>query len=163
MRLTLFRLGLAVTVMGIGVTAFLFAGAQKTTESFILDIAQTGSSEQYLEAGDIGFFRVYSPNFGGEPIFVQVIDPGENIIADKKVETRMAINYFDIEQDGVFSVKATNLSSNAVYFEVEYGQTGAEKLRYPGIMILAGVILVVVASYRRLRDYSMAQPDENAS
>jgi len=160
---SLFRLGLAIAVIGIGSCAYVFTEGQKTTEPFGLEPAQTKSAEQHLRGADTGFFRVYSPNFRGEAVFVQVVDPDGNIIADKKIETRMAVNYFEIGRDGIFTIKATNLSGNPIYFEIEYGQTNAEQLLYPGTVILAGVIIMAMASYRRLKDYSMAQPDENIS
>jgi len=163
MGYSLFQIGLAITVIGIGSCAYVFTEGQKATEQFGLEPAQTKSAGQHLMGADTGFFRVYSPNFSGEAVFVQVLDPDGNIIADKKIETRMAINYFEIGQDGIFTVKATNLSGDPAYFEIEYGQTGAGQLRYPGTAILAGVVIMVMASYRRLKDYSMAQPDENIS
>lgn len=162
MRMSPFRIGLVVTVVGMGISACLFLDAGKTGWSFSLDAAQTESAEMILPGRDIGFFRVYAPDFvRGSAVFVQVLDPSGNVIADKKIQTKMAINYFDVDEGGAYTVRATNLSQDPSYLEIEFGGTNARQVAYPGVAILAGVVLIVVSAYNKLKSYITAQPDEN--
>ena len=159
-----FRIGLLVVITAIGISAYFFLDAEKIHESFILDMTQTKSATKSLTSQDIGFYKVYTPDFKrDDTIFVQVLDPSGNIIADKKIKTKMAINYFDINQDGTYTVKATNLSENIINFEIEFGQTNSSQILYPGIAIFVGMILVIISTYRKLKNYNIAQPDENIS
>ena len=157
------KIGLLVTITGICASAYFFLDAEKVTESFSLGIEKTGAVKTYLAGSDVGFFRVYIPDFEKDAMFVQILDPLGNIIADKKIETKMAINYFDVYKSGIYTVKATNLSEGTLYFEIEFGQTNSQQVIYPGIVIVVGVILVIISVYSKLKNYNMAQPDENIS
>ena len=164
MGLTIFQLGLIITIIGVSITAYIFIDAEKTNELFVLDSTQTKSIELQLTKNDIGFFKVHTYDFTSDDrLFVQILDPGDNIITDKKIETRMAINYFEIVRDGKYAIKTTNLSKEPIYLEVEFGQTNSEKLIYPGIIIVVGISILVILAYKKLRNYNMAQPDENIS
>ncbi len=155
MNLSLFWIGVLFTISGISASAYFFVDAEKTSEPFALDTAQTKSIKKVLSSQDIGFFKTYTPDFEGGAVFVQIADQYGNIIADKKIQTKMAINYFDIDKSGTYTVKATNLSQNSIYFELEFGQTNSQQIMYPAIVIVAGMILVIVSSYRKLQ-YSTA-------
>ena len=161
MNLSLFWIGLCIVVIGIGTSGYFFLDAKKTNESITLDITQTKMAQKHLLAQDIGFYKVYTPNFKGDAVFIQILDPSGNIIADKKIKTKMAINYFDVNQNGLYTAKATNLSQNTINFEIEFGQTNSQQIFYPGMVIVIGMSLVIVATYRKLKNYSIAQPDEN--
>ena len=164
MKVSFFRLGLMVAAIGIVVSVYYFQEYEKEHVYFELGMAQTKTSERYLESYDVGYVKTHMPSFDGNTIFVQVVDPGGNIIEDKKIQTRMAINYFEVTQDGTHSIKATNLGHKPVHLEIEYGQTNSGNLLYSGAAIFVGTVMVVIAAYRKLKGhYITAQPDENIS
>jgi len=94
---------------------------------------------------------------------VQILDPNENIITDKKIETKMSVNYFEITENGQYLLKITNISENPIKLEVELGDSNSSKMIYPGVILVAGIMLMIISGYRRLRNYSIAQPDEKIS
>ena len=47
--------------------------------------------------------------------------------------------------------------------EFELGDTNGREMIMPGIVTLAGGLMIVIASYIKLRDYRIEQPDENIS
>ena len=79
------------------------------------------------------------------------------------VETKMSVSYFDFEQSGLYVVKITNLSDKKMNLEVEFGDTNGREMIIPGIVTLAGGLMIVVSLFIKLRDYRIEQPDENIS
>lgn len=155
MKLSLFHIGLLVSMVGIAFCAYFFIDAEKSNTSFTLDAAQTKSTDIYLQPNDIGFYKVYTPNFKGDAVFIQILDPLNNIITDKKIETKMAINYFDIIKDGSYEIKATNLSQNSIYLEIEFGQTNSKQINYPAMVVSIGIIMIIGSTYKKLKNYQI--------
>ena len=79
------------------------------------------------------------------------------------VETKMSVGYFDFEESGSYVMKVTNLSKDQIDLDIELGDTNGREMILPGIVILTGGLMTVVMLYIKLRDYRMAQPDENIS
>ena len=75
----------------------------------------------------------------------------------------MSVGYFDFEQSGAYVAKITNLSNDQMNLEVELGDTNGREMVMPGIITLAGGLMIVITSYIKLRDYRIEQPDENIS
>ena len=136
--------------------------SDKMSEIFILQTAQTGVYEIYLNGEDVGFYKVSVPKLG-ESVFAQILNPQGNIISDKKLETKLAINYFDIKESGIYTIKITNLNERPLMLEMEVGQINALELRNPGIIMMIGVMLIALSGYRKLKNYNIAQPDEKIS
>jgi hypothetical protein len=103
------------------------------------------------------------PEFSGEEVFVQILDQNQNVISDGIVETKMSVGYFDFEGGGTYVAKITNLSNNQINLEVEFGDTNGREMIMPGIVTLAGGLMIVISLYIKLRDYRIEQPDENIS
>lgn len=158
----LFQVGLVVLITAVCVCGYLFMDASKTSQTFIIEPARTVMIQTSLESDDVGFFKVYMPDFAGQAVFVQILDPGSNIIADKKIQTKMAVNYFDIKENGKYATKVTNISQDSIPVEIEFGETHSEQIMYPAAAVLAGTAMMLVAAYKRL-SYSTAHPDENIS
>ena len=47
--------------------------------------------------------------------------------------------------------------------EIEFGDTHAQKMVTPGIMILLGSLMMVLMSELEIKNYNIEQPDENIS
>ncbi len=94
---------------------------------------------------------------------MQILDKNHNVISDGIVETKMAVGYFDFKQEGAYVAKITNLSDDQMNLEVEFGDTNGREMIMPGIVTLAGGLMIVISLYFKLRDYRIEQPDENIS
>ena len=76
---------------------------------------------------------------------------------------KTAVNYFDFENSNVYTLKVTNLSDHQISVQIEFGDINLSQIRYPGIVFYVGVILLMISGYRQLKNYKIAQPDENIS
>ena len=140
---------------------FALVNSHGITKDFALNVAQTGSVEINL-SGELAFYKVSLPELE-DTVFVQILDPNGNIISDKKLETKQAINYFDIKQNGLYLLKITNITERSLPIQIQIGQINADEFSYPGIILIIGVLLMVVSGYIKLKNYKIAQPDENIS
>ena len=163
MKLTLFKLGLVVTVIGILWIGFEFSNGEKISKNFNLLEKQTDALDIELSNSGIGFYKITVPEFERDSLFIQVLEPNENIIVDKKIETKMSVNFFEFKNDGSYLLKITNLSKKPVKLQVEFGDSNSLQMKIPGMILFTGVILIIIASYQKLRNYNMAQPDEKIS
>jgi hypothetical protein len=160
--LSLFKIGLILSVVGVVLVGYAFSEGEKISQTFELNIAQTASLDLKLKNSGIGYYKISVPDLK-DSVFIQIIDSQDNILVDKKIETKMAVNYFEFENSGYHSVKVTNLSEHKIPVDVEFGDTNATVMRYPGILLFLGIILMMVSGFKRLKNYKIAQPDENSS
>ena len=164
MRASLFRMGLGLVIAGTVWISLVFAGAERTQAAVHLAQSDALETKLRLAGGGIGYFSVHMPGFSGQTaVFVHVLDPGGNVIREEVLQTRMAVGYFDFEGDGTYTVRAANVSDHAAELRMEAGDTASRGMVPAGILILAGSVTVMFASYVRMRNYSMTQPDENIS
>ena len=163
MRPSLFKIGIGLTILGIIWLSVVFNEGDRILENFSLKSSDSAEIQMYFEGKDIGYYRIFMPEFSGEGVFVQILDQNQNIISDGIVETKMSVGYFDFEQSGVYVAKITNLVDENIILEIEFGDTNGREMVMPGIVTLAGGLMIVIASYFKLRDYRMEQPDENIS
>ena len=163
MKVSLLKLGLGLTIVGIIWISFIFVETEKTNDTILLK--QSDSFELKLEftGVDIGFYRVYMPEFTGEEVFVQVLDAKDNVIREERIQTKMSVGYFDFNEDGTHTVKVTNISKNQINLQVEFGNTNSQQMIPAGILILVGAITMIVMSYLKIKNYKIEQPDENIS
>jgi hypothetical protein len=163
LRPSLFKIGIGLTILGIIWLSVVFNEGDRILENFSLKSSDSAEIQMYFEGKDIGYYRIFMPEFSGEGVFVQILDQNQNIISDGIVETKMSVGYFDFEQSGVYVAKITNLVDENIILEIEFGDTNGREMVMPGIVTLAGGLMIVIASYFKLRDYRMEQPDENIS
>ena len=163
MRLSKFKIGIALTAVGMIWLSLVFYQGERTMENFSLQSSESAEMQMYFEGKDIAFYKIFIPEFSGDGIFVQVMDKNHNIISDGVVATKMSVGYFDFETSGEYTIKITNLSKQQMNLEVEFGDTNGREMVIPGIITLAGGLMIVVALYIKLRDYRIEQPDENIS
>ncbi len=163
MKASLLKLGLGLTIIGIIWISFIFVETEKIQEATLLK--QSNSFELKLEFSglDIGFYRVYMPEFTGEEVFVQILDAKDNVIREERIQTKMSVGYFDFNEDGTYAVKVTNISKNQINLQVEFGDTNSLQMIPSGILILVGSLTMIVMSYLKIKNYKIEQPDENIS
>jgi hypothetical protein len=162
-RISLFKLGLVLAIIGIIWVGFVFLQSEKTYQKIGLEAGQTGTIIGNFEDSGIGFYQLTMPEFSRDSLFIQILDSHENVIADKKIETKKAVNYFDFSSSGQYVLKITNLSERLVEVEVEFGDTNVSVIRIPAIVVLSGIVLMIISSARKLWSYKMAQPSEKIS
>ncbi len=159
----MFKIGIGLTVLGMIWLSVVFEDGERISEKFSLKSSESAELELYFEGKDIGYYKIFMPEFSGKGVFVQILDQHRNVVSDGIVETKMAVGYFDFEQGGTYFAKITNLSNRMMNLEVEFGDTNGREMIIPGIVTLAGGLMLVIALYIKLRDYRIEQPDENIS
>lgn len=163
MKISPFKIGLVLVIVGMAWTAFIFDETEKRHDSNLLK--QSNSFEVKLElfGTDIGYYKLYMPEFTGEDIFVQVLDVKENVIAEQMVGTKLSVGYFDFSGDGEYTLKITNIAKNQIDIQTEFGNTNSQKMLLSGIMVLVGALVMMVMSYMKIKNYKIEQPEENIS
>ena len=163
MKLSLFKTGIIISIIGIVWISVVFLEGDKITEEFQLRPSNSHNMSMWFVGEDIGYYKVFMPEFGGEEMFVQILDKNKNIISEQSIQTKMSIGYFDFNENGQYSIKISNISDNVVGLSMEFGNTNSQSMVAPGVMVLAGAVMIILASYIRLKNYRIAQPDENIS
>jgi len=159
---SLFKIGLILSIIGVVFVGYGFYEGEKISQTFLLDTEQTESLDLRLQDSGIGFYKISVPDLG-DSVFIQIVDSQHNVLADKKIETKTAVNYFDFETSDVYTLKVTNLSDHQISVQIEFGDTNLSQISYPGIVLYVGLVLLMISGYRRLKNYKIAQPDENIS
>ncbi len=157
------KVGIGLIILGMLWLSVVFNEGDRVSESFSLKSSDSTEIEMNFEGKDIGYYKIFLPEFSGQGVFVQILDQNQNVISDEIVETKMSVGYFDFELGGTYVAKITNLSNNQINLEVEFGDTNGREMIVPGIITLAGGLMIVIGSYIKLRDYRIEQPDENIS
>lgn len=163
MRVSPFRIGLVLIVVGAAWLGVTFAGTEKTADSILLRPSTSGEVGIELAGPSLGYYRIHMPGFAGDGIFVQILDPYGNIIQEEAVETRLSVGYFDFADSGEYRIKAANISEKMIIVEVEIGGADSREMIPSGIMLIAGVLIMMAVAYYKIKNYSTAQPDENIS
>ena len=159
---SLFKIGLILSIIGVVFVGYGFSEGEKISQTFLLDTKQTETLDLRLQDSGIGFYKISVPDLG-DSVFIQIVDSQENVLVDKKIKTKMAVNYFDFANSGLYTIKVTNLSDHQIPVEVEFGDTNVSQIRYPGILLFVGIIFIMISGLMRMKNYKIAQPDENSS
>ena len=152
-----------MVILGMVWISFVFIEIEKTNDSILLKQSSSFELKSEFTFTGIGFYKIYMPEFLGEEIFVQILDPQENVIQEESVQTKMSVGYFDHTQDGIHTIKITNISKNKINLEVEFGKTNSQEMIPGGILVLVGSIVMIIVSYFKIKNYKIEQPDENIS
>ncbi len=163
MKVSLFKVGLGLTIIGIVWISFIFVETEKTYDEILLKQSNSFELKSEFTGIDIGFYKIYMPEFTGEEVFVQILDVKDNVIQEERIQTKMSVGYFDFNGNGTYTVKVTNISKNQINLQVEFGNTNSQEMIPAGIFILVGAITMIIMSYLKIKNYKMAQPDENIS
>ncbi|AFS80053.1 hypothetical protein NKOR_00675 [Candidatus Nitrosopumilus koreensis AR1] len=163
MRISPFKLGLALVIVGMIWTAYVFDETEKKYDSIVLKQSNSFETESEFFGMGIGYFKLYIPEFSGEEVFVQILDPRDNVIQEQMVQTKMSVGYFDFKEDGKHTIKITNIAKNSIYVQIELGDTNSQEMVPSGLMIFVGAIVMLIISFFKIKNYSIEQPEENIS
>ena len=158
-----FRIGLALLIIASIWIAIVFSSGEKISHTTDLESKETTRLDLDLNKDGIGFYILNVPNYSRDILFVQITDSNGNVIEDKKIETKMAVNYFKFSHSGLYSMKITNFSENPVRIEAEFGDAKVNELLIPLLVSFSGAGFVIFSGYKKLSSQSTAQPEENPS
>ena len=161
MRLTLFKISILLIIIGASGTGVVFSEAERMTEIMLLKQNESDDISMFFEANDIGYHKVTIPEFEGQGVFYRIVDENYDTISKGIVETKMSIKYFDVKETGMHTMILTNLAQEKMNYEVEIGSTNAIIISIPAGVMFVGGLLLLFASYMKLKNYRIAQPDEN--
>jgi len=163
MRISPLKVGIVLMIIGIIWISILFVEAEKTQDSILLKQSSFFELKSKFVGTDIGYYKILIPEFVGDKIFVQILDPKNNIIQEEKIQTKMSVGYFDFSKNGMYTIKITNISKNQIDLQIEFGNTNSQEMIPAGILIVIGVVIIIVISYLKIRNYKIEQPDKNIS
>ncbi len=163
MKISLIKIGITLSVIGIIWTTMIFLEGDRISEEFMLESLNSHNIKLDFEGKDIGYYKIFMPEYSGEELFIQVLDNNKNIISEQSVNTKMSVGYFDYERSEKYTVKIVNISKNSINLQVEFGNTNSQNMIPSGIMIVVGAIMIMLASYLKLKNYKIEHPDENIS
>ena len=163
MKISAFKIGLVLVIIGMIWVSVIFNETEKNHEDTLLKKSRSIESKLEFTGTDIGYYKIYMPDFNDESVFVQILDKNLNIIQEQKVNTKFSVAYFDFSRDGVYTIKVSNISENSINVQIEFGDTHSQKMIAPGIMILVGSLIMMLISYLKIKNYNIEQPDENIS
>ena len=158
-----FKIGLALLSIASIWIMIVFSGGEKISYTTDLESKETTSLELDLNKNGIGFYILTIPNYSKNIIFVQISDSNGNVIADKKIATKMAVNYFKFSHSGRYNLEITNISEGSVKIQADFGDTKAGELLIPLFISFSGAGFVIFSGYNKLSSQSTAQPEENTS
>ena len=69
----------------------------------------------------------------------------------------------DYEKTGEYSMRIVNISENSVNLQAELGDTNSQNMIPAGVILVVGALIIIISSYLKLKNYKIAQPDENIS
>ena len=161
MRLTLFKISILLIIIGASGTGVVFSEAERVAEIMLLKQNESDDISMFFEANDIGYHKVTIPEFEGQGVFYRIVDENYDTISKGIVETKMSIRYFDVKETGVYTMVMTNLAQEKMNYEVEIGSTNALIISIPAGVMFVGGLLLLFSSYMKLKNYRIAQPDEN--
>ncbi|MEK0320893.1 MAG: hypothetical protein QQN61_07365 [Nitrosopumilus sp.] len=163
MKISLLKLGLGLTIIGIIWISFIFVETEKIHDTILLKQSNSFELKLQFTGADIGFYRVYMPEFSGEEVFLQILDTKDNVIQEQNIHTKMSVGYFDFNENGTHTVKVTNISKNQINLQIEFGNTNSLQMIPAGVLILVGSLTMIIMGYLKIKNYKIEQPDENIS
>ena len=146
MKITAFKIGLVIVIIGMIWVSGIFNETEKNHDAVILKESNSIESKLEFSGVGIGYYKIYMPEFSDENVFVQILDKNLNVIQEQKVNTKFSVAYFDVDKDGIYTIKVSNISENSVNLQIEFGDTHSQKMVAPGIMILLGSLIMMLIS-----------------
>ena len=160
MKLTLFKISILLVIIGASGTGIIFSEAERTLQSMLLKQIESDEISQYFEAGDIAYHKISIPEFEGQGVFYRIVNEDYDTISKGIAETKMSIRYFDVKESGAYTIILTNLAQEKMNYEVEIGSTNSLMISLPAGVMFVGGLLLLFASYMKLKNYRIEQPDE---
>ena len=161
-RLTLFRIGIALIMLSSVWISFIFSNADKSFGDSLLGTSESSTTPVKLNGNGIGFYSISSNNYQNN-LVAKIIDSHGNYLDIKKITNKITVNYFRFDHSNEITLEVTNLSQNPVQISTVVGDTKAYENTVPAILLFIGCCILMLSGYKRLRHYITAQPDENNS
>ncbi len=163
MKISPFIIGMAFVVIGAIWISIVFGETEKAKGVVLVKPTESFQVQQELFSQGIGYYKMYMPNFSGEEIFVQILDANNNVINEERIKTKLAVGYFDFNEDGTYTARIINISEGTIGLQVEFGDTNSQEMFAPGIMVVIGALAIMITSYFKIKNYIIEQPEENIS
>jgi len=163
LKISLFKIGIVLSIIGMIWISLVFVEGEKTTEQFMLESSNSHNVNLDFEGKGIGYYKIFMPEYVGYEVFVQVLDDDKNIISEQTVHTKMSVGYFKFEGNGKYTINVSNISKEQINMQIEFGETNSGNMIPSGVMVLVGVVLIIITSSMKLKNYKIEQPDENIS
>ena len=161
MRLSIFKISILLIIIGASGTGIIFSEADRTSELMSLKQTESDQIGMFFEENDIGYFTITNPEFQGQGVYYRIVDENYDTISKGIAETKMSIRYFDVKESGIYTIVLTNLAQEKMNYEIEIGSTNALIISIPAGVMFVGGLLLLFSSYMKLKNYRIAQPDEN--
>ena len=161
MRLSIFKISILLIIIGASGTGIIFSEADRTSELMSLKQTESDQISMFFEENDIGYFTITNPEFQGQGVYFRIVDENFDTISKGIAETKMSIRYFDVKESGIYTIVLTNLAQEKMNYEIEIGSTNALIISIPAGVMFVGGLLLLFSSYMKLKNYRIAQPDEN--
>ena len=161
MRLSIFKISILLIIIGASGTGIIFSEADRSSQLMSLKQTESEQISMFFEENDIGYFTITNPEFQGQGVYFRVVDENFDTISKGIAETKMSIRYFDVKESGIYTIVLTNLAQEKMNYEIEIGSTNALIISIPAGVMFVGGLLLLFSSYMKLKNYRIAQPDEN--
>ena len=161
MRLSIFKISILLIIIGASGTGIIFSEADRSSQLMSLKQTESEQISMFFEENDIGYFTITNPEFQGQGVYFRVVDENFDTISKGIAETKMSIRYFDVKESGIYTIVLTNLAQEKMNYEIEIGSTNALIISIPAGVLFVGGLLLLFSSYMKLKNYRIAQPDEN--
>ena len=161
MGLSIFKISILLIIIGASGTGIIFSEADRTSQLMSLKQTESDQIGMFFEENDIGYFTITNPEFQGQGVYYRVVDENFDTISKGIAETKMSIRYFDVKESGIYTIVLTNLAQEKMNYEIEIGSTNALIISIPAGVMFVGGLLLLFSSYMKLKNYRIAQPDEN--
>ena len=158
-----FKTGIIIISIGVIWMGVIFSNEINESELISVESQKSKTFNLPLTGQGIAFYEIHIANYKQNPLFVQVLDPNDNIIAEQKVHTILSENYFDFSKNGKYVIRITNFTEENIEFSLRYGDTKLEELLIPEIITFIGSSILTYAIFLRMMHYSIAQPKDKIS
>lgn len=163
---TPFLLGVALFAAGSVWAAIAFSDNEKTSSSVDLEARETSTLELDFKDEGTGFYVITIPEYSNDlVVYAKVTGPAGNLVSAESITTKMSVNYFEAGQPGRYTLAATNSSNERRTVQVEFGNTGVTELVAPFLAGSAGLVLLSLSAYARMKrrsGYRTSQPEDSS-
>ena len=153
-----FKNGIIIVSIGVVWMWLIFSDGINESELISINPQKSKTFDIALTGQGIAFYEINIKNYQQNPLFVQVLDQKGNIIAEQKIHTILSENFFNFNNKGNYVIIITNFSEKNIEFSIRYGDTKLEELLIPEIVTFVGSNILIYATFRRMKYYSIAQP-----
>ena len=158
-----FKSGIIIISIGIVWMWLIFSDGINESELISINSQKSKTFDLPLTGQGIAFYEIHIKNYQQNPLFVQILDPKGNIIAEQKIHTILSENYFDFSNKGNYVIRISNFSEENIEFSLRYGDTKLEELLIHEIVTFVGSSILICAIFLRMMHYSIAQPKDTTS